>query len=647
MTTLSTDSLVESPSTTKTSTQASKTPPTEKPRHAEPIQGPAWDNSTEYPSMTSAEFKADRAQVEALLLKVQSLVAELNPAMSLLTSETADVAMNTPLASNKANEQLIEKLQALAAIEDELYTLLGNLSVFISCEAGVDGKNQLAQKLTGELQAIYSRVSQAFTPVSLFFARAPEAVIETYLKSDATKDRRFQISLTRKYRDTLLSEAEENLISSLSISGHTAWGTLYNQISGQMKCHLKYDDGREETLGLAKASGLVRGDDEKARKAAWQAINHAWKEQKESAAGILNALAGWRIELAKKRSLKVKQDFLSQPIRMAKIERDTLDAMMLAVKEFLPQSQEGLRIMAKGLGKKQLDPWDILAGAPAPKGEASNVRTFAEGLEMIRGSFMEVDSEFGEFCDVMLKNQWMEGRVLESKRNGAYCTGFPKSRTPRVFQTYMGSMNDIRTLAHELGHAYHSWVQRDLPRAAMGSPMTLAETASVFAETAFADYVKKHGDAHAKNEIRWQNAETAAAFLINIPVRYEFEKALYTERQTTTLTAEELSQMMSKTWMQWYGDTLSGPDEMFWASKLHFAMSYVSFYNFPYTFGYLFSLSLYAKRKEEGAGFMPTYRALLRDTGRMTAEELVQKHTGEDIRNVDYWRKVLKLAVDV
>lgn len=621
---------------------ASKMPPIARPRSSDQIQGPAWDNSSEYPSMTSAEFQADRAQVEALLLKVQTFVADLKPAMSLLTSETAVVAMNLPV-----NSDLIEKLQALAAIEDDLYTLLGNLSVYVSCEAGVDGKNQQAQKLTGELQATYSRVSQAFTPVSLFFARAPEAVIEAYLQSEATKDRQFQISLTRKYRDTLLSEAEENLISSLSISGHTAWGTLYNQISGQMKCHLKYDDGREETLGFAQASGLVRGDDEKARKAAWYAINQAWKEQKESAAGILNALAGWRIELAKKRSIKVKQDFLSQPIRMAKIERETLDAMMLAVKEFLPQSQAGLRFMADGLGKKQLDPWDILAGAPAPVGETSKVRTFAEGLEMIRASFMEVDSEFGEFCDIMLKNNWMEGRVLESKRNGAYCTGFPKSRTPRVFQTYMGSMNDIRTLAHELGHAYHSWVQRDLPRAAMGSPMTLAETASVFAETAFADYVKKHGDAYAKNEIRWQNAETAAAFLINIPVRYEFEKALYTERQTTTLTAEELSKLMSETWMQWYGDTLSGPDEMFWASKLHFAMSYVSFYNFPYTFGYLFSLSLYAKRKEEGSSFMPTYRALLRDTGRMTAEELVQKHTGEDIRNVDYWKKALKLAVDV
>jgi oligoendopeptidase F len=620
----------------------SKLPLSDQPGSSDQIQGPAWDNSAEYPSMTSAEFQADRAQVEALLLKVQTLVADLKPAMGLLTSETAVVAMNLP-----TNGDLIEKLQALAAIEDDLYTLLGNLSVFVSCEAGVDGKNQQAQKLTGELQATYSRVSQAFTPVSLFFARAPEAVIEAYLKSDATKDRQFQIFLSRKYRDTLLSEAEENMISSLSISGHTAWGTLYNQISGQMKCHLKYDDGREETLGFAQASGLVRGDNEQARKAAWQAINRAWKDHKESAAGILNALAGWRIEIAKKRSAKVKQDFLSQPIRGAKIERETLEAMMVAVKEFLPQSQAGLRFMANGLGKKQLDPWDILAGAPAPEGETSKARTFAEGLEMIRASFMEVDSEFGEFCDIMLKNNWMEGRVLESKRNGAYCTGFPKSRTPRVFQTYMGSMNDIRTLAHELGHAYHSWVQRDLPRAAMGSPMTLAETASVFAETAFADYVKKHGDAYAKNEIRWQNAETAAAFLINIPVRYEFEKALYTERQTTTLTAEELSKMMSETWMQWYGDTLSGPDEMFWASKLHFAMSYVSFYNFPYTFGYLFSLSLYAKRKEEGSSFMPTYRALLRDTGRMTAEELVQKHTGEDIRNVDYWRKALKLAVDV
>lgn len=642
---------MESLSVTKSSTTNLKTtagtPPEKAKLRTPPVQGPAWDNSTEYPSMESLEFQTDRAKVEELLARAQSLVTELKPAMALLTSEIADIGMNTSLSSNHINEQLIEKLQTLASIEDDLYITLGNLSVFVSCELGVDSKNQLAQKLTGELQAIYSRVAQTFTPVSLFFAMAPEAVVETYLQSEITKDRRFQISQTRKYKDTLLSEAEENLISSLSMSGHTAWGTLYNQISGQMKCHLKYDDGREEILGFAQASGLVRGDDESARKAAWNAINREWKAQKESAAAILNALAGWRIEIAKKRSTKVKQDFLSQPIRMAKIERETLEAMMTAVREFLPKSQEGLRYMAKGLGKKQLDPWDTLAGAPATAGQAVKTRTFAEGLEMIRASFMEVDSEFGEFCDIMLKNNWMEGRVLDSKRNGAYCTGFPKSRTPRVFQTYLGSLNDVRTLAHELGHAYHSWVQRDLPRAAMGSPMTLAETASVFAETAFADYVKKHGDPEAKKEILWQNAETAAAFLINIPVRYEFEKQLYTDRQKTTLTADELSHLMSKVWMQWYGDTVSGPDEMFWASKLHFAMSYVSFYNFPYTFGYLFSLSLYAKRLAEGQSFMPTYRALLRDTGRMTAEELIQKHTGEDIRNMEYWRSALKLAVEV
>ncbi len=611
-----------------------------------PVEGPAWDNSTEYPSLTSNEFLADRAQVEALLVKIQSLVAELKPMMASVTdSFVTSPSSEASLAPE--HSLLIEKLQSLAALEDQIYIMLSNLSVYVSCEAGVDGKNQQAQKLTGELQATFARVGQSFTAVSLFFARAPEILIESYLQSELTTERRFRISQTRKFRDTMLSESEENLLSSLSTSGHTAWGTLYNQISGQMKCHLKYDDGRVETMGFAQASGLVRGDDEKARKAAWNAINQAWREQKESAAAILNALAGWRIEVAKKRSTKEKQDFLSQPIRMAKIERETLDAMMLAVREFLPQSREGLRYMAKGLGKKQLEPWDILAGAPAAKGESSKVRSFAEGLEMIRASFMEVDREFGEFCDVMLKNQWIEGRVLESKRNGAYCTEFAKSRTPRVFQTYMGSMNDIRTLAHELGHAYHAWVQRDLPTAAMGSPMTLAETASVFAETAFADYVKKHGDTHAQEEIRWQNAETAASFLINIPVRYEFEKALYTERQKTTLTAEELSKMMSETWSNWYGDTLSGPDEMFWATKLHFAMSYISFYNFPYTFGYLFSLSLYAMRQADGPSFMPTYRALLRDTGRMTAEDLVLKHTGQDIRSVDYWRSALKLAVKV
>ncbi len=586
------------------------------------LQGPAWDLSTEYPSLTSAEFQADHKWVDEEITKLQKRVTEA-------------------FAQNSSDpSQLVPRLQEVAKHREDIGIVLGNLMTYVSCISSCDSSNQVAQKLNGALSSSYSRLQQATTPYTIHLAQADDAFVEAYLASEQTKHDRFWVELSRKYRDTLLSENEEKLLAALATTGHHAWSTLYSQLSGNMKCHLKYDDGREETLGYSQTTGLLLGDHEPSRKAAWKAIQESWHGQRESAAAILNALAGWRLEVVKKRSHTVKQNFLSQAIRMAKIEEETLNAMMTAVEEFLPKSREGLRFMAKGMGKDRLDPWDTLAGAPAAA-NSSGKRPFREGFDMIRSAFMEVDNDFGEFCDLMLKNQWIEGRVLETKRNGAYCTGFSKSRTPRVFQTYMGSLNDIRTLAHELGHAYHAWVQRDLPRAISGTPMTLAETASVFAETAFADYVRKHGSEHEKYEIQWQDCETAASFLINIPVRFDFEKALYTAREKGTVTPDELSKLMSESWMKWYGDTVAGPDPLFWASKLHFAMSWVSFYNFPYTFGYLFSLSIYGKRLQQGPEFMKVYNELLRGTGGATAETLVMKHFGEDLRDPDYWRKAL------
>jgi oligoendopeptidase F len=492
----------------------------------EVIQGPQWDLSTEYPSLTSSEFQADHKWVEDEITKLQTRV-------------TAAFAVAPTQDAQVPNIELVHAMQGIGKHREEIGIVLGNLMTYVSCISSCDSSDQQAQKLGGALSSLYARLQQATTPYTIYLAQADEAFVEAYLANEQTKYDRFWVELSRKYRNTLLSESEEKLLAALATTGHHAWSTLYSQLSGNMKCHLKYEDGREETLGYSQTTGLLLGDDEPTRKAAWNAIQSAWYGQRESAAAILNALAGWRLEVVKKRSHTVKQNFLSQAIRMAKIEEETLNAMMTAVEEFLPKSREGLRFMAKGMGKDRLDPWDTLAGAPASAQphalgltaansngtSSSGKRPFSEGFDMIRSAFMEVDSEFGEFCDLMLKNQWIEGRVLETKRNGAYCTGFSKSRTPRVFQTYMGSLNDVRTLAHELGHAYHAWVQRDLPRAISGTPMTLAETASVFAETAFADYVRKHGSEHEKYEIQWQDCETAASFLINIPVRFEFEKS--------------------------------------------------------------------------------------------------------------------------
>jgi oligoendopeptidase F len=208
--------------------------------------------------------------------------------------------------------------------------------------------------------------------------------------------------------------------------------------------------------------------------------------------------------------------------------------------------------------------------------------------------------------------------------------------------TYTGGASDVITLAHELGHAYHSWVMRDLPESQLSYGMSLAETASTFGETLVRDAMLQQADSlQTRLDVIWEDMTALIAFVLNIPTRFEFERNFYDARAERPLRPAELKKLMSDAWHNWYGDALAEPDPMFWASKLHFYISGLSFYNFPYLFGYLFSLGVYASRDRLGSEFFERYQALLRDTGRMTAEELAAKHLDADLTKEDFWKETL------
>lgn len=208
--------------------------------------------------------------------------------------------------------------------------------------------------------------------------------------------------------------------------------------------------------------------------------------------------------------------------------------------------------------------------------------------------------------------------------------------------TYMGRASHVITLAHELGHAYHSWVMRDLPNAQRNYGMSLAETASTFGENLVRDALLDAATSPQQEfDILWADISAMSSFLINIPARYTFEKKVYEQRSKRGLSANELDDHMSQAWREWYGDALSEPDPGFWMSKLHFFITEVSFYNFPYLFGYLFSSGVFQLRESRGDTFFDDYVALLRDTGRMTAESLAQKHLNVDLEDGKFWRSTI------
>jgi oligoendopeptidase F len=586
-------------------------------------QAPAWDIESEYPSLDSPEFRTEEENLLRLLHEMEDGVKALG----------LDSATTAPT----------EAMQAILLKEEEAGILLGNLYTYTSCLLSVDAGNEKARAKSSHFDVLGARLGQIIAPLRIFLQRAPEEIFRAVLAHSHLKPYEFLYRQERSLAPHLLSPQEEVLIRALEVPGHKAWGTLYEELTGKGKCRLDFGD-RSETLGIAEASALLYGPDAKKRQAAWHALQTYWTDHRDSAAAVANALAGWRLELCRKRSHTKPMHFLDRPLYENRITRETLEAIMACCQRNIEQLRRAPRLMARVMKKDRLDPWDLLG--PSPVTGAQPTRSFAEGARIVREAFHGVDPEFGRFLDLMLEKRWVEARVLPTKAGGAHCTGFPKSLTPRVFQTYMGSLPDISTLAHEVGHAFHSWVMRDLSRGEQHYPMTLAETASVFAETALRESLAAQAQSREeKIEFGWTDLESITGFLINIPVRFDYEKSFYERRAESTVSADEMSELMDAAWTKWYGPTVSRNDRMFWASKQHFSFAEVSFYNFPYTFGYLFSLSVYARRKALGGAFMETYKNILRDTGRMTAEDLVQKHLGEDIRQPAFWQKAVDIEI--
>jgi len=594
------------------------------------IAGPAWNLDTEYPSTDAAELEADLAALAALLDRMEAI----NPTLVAIlpAAETLDVGDAA---------EAITAAQSIFRLTEQAAPLLRNPSTYASCLLSVNARDDAAQALQGRLQKYQKRYGDLLEPWSQFLDLVPDAVIDAYLDDPDVAPARYVVRHGRQRRHELLSLDEESLINGLSQDGIHAWGRLYDQLSGTTTCQVLV--GNElRTLGLAEAGGLLQKADEHLRRAAWQGINTAWQAQAESCAAAVNAIAGWRLEIIRKRSKRKSVHFLDAPVHLNRIRRETLDTLLEVTGESRPLARRAARAMAKATGREALGPWDLRA--PAPRfGAEDRPLPFDEAVELIADAYGSVNPAMADFVRMMAERRWIEGTVTSNKRPGAYCTNFAKSRTPRVYMTYQGSDSDVITLAHELGHAFHSWVMRDLPDCQRSYGMSLAETASTFGETTVRDaLLARAGSDAGRFAIMWEEISAIPTFLLNIPARFAFEKSFYEAREARPLRPAELSALMSAAWRDWYGDSMSEPDPMFWASKLHFYISGLSFYNFPYLFGYLFSLGVYQRKESAGADFYPRYVELLRDTGRTDAEVLARRHLEVALDAPDFWRDVVR-----
>ncbi len=515
---------------------------------------------------------------------------------------------------------------------------LGHMSSYLGCLSSADALNDDYKRDLAKLSAFSPQIEEVMEKFQLVLGQAEERDFEALLAQPKTKDLRYNLTRLRTQARRKMPLEQEMLASELDVNGLSAWSRLYDSVSGKLKFELKTSKGTR-TVPFAQKRTLLEDNDPEVRLGALRDSNAAIAEIEDVFASALNAIAGTRHTLYARRGIK---HFLEPAMWSGACDQSTIETMYDVVRARAEVPRAYLRRKAKVLGVKQLGFQDL--DAPLPLKDSGRFE-WNQGCEMVLKSFADSYPALHKYSQMALQKSWIESAPSDRKRPGGFCTGSDKVKQQRIFMTYGGSLGDIQTLAHELGHAFHSWTMRELHPARLNYPMTLAETASTFAQTIVAQALAK--DPSLPSSVHAQMLTTllndGATFCLDIQMRYEFEKRFYEARKAGELSASELKALMVDVQKEVFGDSLDPEqlDPYFWASKLHFYIGGLSFYNFPYSFGYLLSRALLARFREEGPSFLPKYEKLLMQSASATCEDAVRDSIGADIRRPEFWHGAL------
>ncbi len=439
----------------------------------------------------------------------------------------------------------------------------------------------------------------------------------------------------------LMPPAMESLASDLQRSGGDAWGRLHESLSSTAKVVWNSETGEEKSVIELRA--LAFHPDRETRKRAFEEEISVWKSLEVPLAFALNGVKGFTVTLDKRRKYASS---LERSIRQSRISRKTLDALIGVMESALPMFRRYLKKKAELLGLDTLAFYDLFA----PVGETTKEWSFEEAKEFIITQFTSFYKPMGDFASYAFEHDWIDAQPAEGKVGGAYCIHFPLVRESRVLCNFDGSFSSVTTIAHELGHAFHDDVLKRSPGLLRSYPMTLAETASIFAETViFNGALSRAGDSERLGMIE-SYIKDATQTIIDILSRFYFEQSVFARRADSELTAQEFCGLMEDAQKKTYGDALDADalHPYMWAVKGHYYDTDLAFYNYPYAFGQLFGLGLYAQYMKEGEQFCSRYVQLLEMTGRDSAVA-VTAAAGFDIESRDFWQQgvdILKEYID-
>ncbi|MGC9453162.1 MAG: M3 family metallopeptidase [Oceanipulchritudo sp.] len=553
---------------------------------------------------------------------------DLKDEMETLSRRTGELLASPEVATFKQWETLLIDFEGLEA-------RFSHIASYLGCLAAADARNDAYLKEENAFAEFEAMLAKLRDKILRGLGGMDRETFENLVTRDRMEDAAYPLAEMRRLAKKRMPAELEALAADLGVHGISAWSRLYFTAVGNLK--FRYTDpGKGETeVPISHYNSLMCDPNRQRRIAVQEGAARSHAEHQQTYAAALNAISGARHLLNRRRGI---DEFLEPSLRQSRIRQTTLDALMTAVEDRLPFAREVFRFRTESMGIS--DPGYVDLRAPLSLSEESGP-DWASGTSLISAAFNSTYPALGVFFDEMVDKRWIDHTPREGKRPGGFCTTSLATRESRIFMNYKDTLNDVLTLAHETGHAWHSRVMKDQRVLATHYPMTLAETASTFAERILTEGILGDDDVDKAVKLVLLDAEVEhmLAFLLDLPVRFRFEREVYERRKEGTLSPTEFCNLMTITQRNVFGDTLAEgrEDPWFWASKLHFYIDGVEFYNYPYTFGYLLSTAFMQRFREEGNSALNIYERFLANSGKMNCEDAVKESLNEDIGDPNFW----------
>jgi len=520
--------------------------------------------------------------------------------------------------------------QALMELE-VIYEALGRVGSYAGLVYAADTANPAHQNLEQKVEQRSTEIRNLLLFFELQWLKVDDQTTDRLLADDKLKPYAHYLRNLRRYRPHTLSESEEKIVNEKNNTGRNAFGRLFSEITSSLSFMLEID-GKHEQRNLSQMVSLLHHPDRTLRQRAMGTLYSGLAAHGQVLSFIYDTLIQDHLTMDR---LRLYADPMAQRHLFNEIDANAVKMMMAVTEEHYGLAQDYFRVKAKLLDLPRLALYDQYA----PVGKEARALRYSQAQESILEAFENFDPSFRRMAADFFAENWIDAEIRNGKRSGAFCASPSPKLHPYILCNYDDQLRDAMTLAHELGHGLHGCLSRKQNYFNYDTPLTTAETASIFSEMLVFDHLlPRQSDSQAQIALLAGRIEDILATVFRQNVLTRFEELAFAARKDRRLTADALGNLWLEANGKYYGEAVEIIDGYRWGWSYipHFIHS--RFYCYSYVFGQLLVLALYRMYKDQGKSFVPKYLALL-EAGGSDSPEVLLEPLGVDIHDRAFWRK--------